>query len=102
MSISVVIPLYNKAPYVGRALSSVFRQTIQDFECIVVDDGSTDGGGDLVEKMSDPRLRLVRQANGGVSRARNQGINLARHPLIAFLDADDEWLPGFLEANLRS
>jgi glycosyltransferase involved in cell wall biosynthesis len=101
MSISVVIPLYNKAPYVCRALSSVLRQTIQDFECIVVDDGSTDGGGDLVRKMGDRRIRLVRQANGGVSRARNKGINLARHPLIAFLDADDEWLPGFLEANLK-
>ena len=101
MSISVVIPLYNKAPYICRALTSVLRQTIQDFECIVVDDGSTDGGGDLVRKMGDGRIRLVRQANGGVSQARNKGISVARHPLIAFLDADDEWQPGFLEASLE-
>jgi glycosyltransferase involved in cell wall biosynthesis len=101
MKVSVVIPLYNKAPYICRALSSVLRQTVQDIECIVVDDGSTDGGGDLVLKMGDPRIRLERQANGGVSQARNKGIELARHPLIAFLDADDEWLPEFLEASLK-
>jgi len=101
MRVSVIIPLYNKASYIVRALSSVLRQTVRDLECIVVDDGSTDGGGDLVENLKDPRVRLVRQINGGVSRARNQGVSLARHPLIAFLDADDEWRPGFLEAGLE-
>jgi glycosyltransferase involved in cell wall biosynthesis len=101
MAVSIIIPLYNKAPYICRALSSVLRQTIQDFECIVVDDGSTDGSGDIVKGINDLRIRLVRQPNGGVSRARNKGIELARNPLVAFLDADDEWMPGFLEASLR-
>jgi glycosyltransferase involved in cell wall biosynthesis len=101
MKISVVIPLYNKAPYIHRALHSVLRQSVQDIECIVVDDGSTDGGGDLAQKADDPRIRVVRQGNGGVSQARNKGISTASHSLIAFLDADDEWLPGFLEASLE-
>ncbi len=97
MSISVIIPLFNKAQHICRALSSVLSQTIQRFECIVVDDGSTDGGGDIVAGIKDPRIRLVRQPNAGVSRARNKGVELARHPLVAFLDADDEWLPEFLQ-----
>ena len=99
--ISVIIPLYNKASFVRRAIESVLHQTIQDFECIVVDDGSTDGSGEIVEGINDSRIRLVRQPNGGVSQARNKGIELARHPLVAFLDADDEWMPGFLEASLK-
>ena len=99
--ISVIIPLYNKARFVSRALESVLRQTFADFECILVDDGSTDGSGEIVAGIKDARIRLVRQANGGVSRARNRGIELARHPLIAFLDADDEWLPCFLAESLK-
>jgi glycosyltransferase involved in cell wall biosynthesis len=99
--VSIVIPLYNKAPQIRRALSSVFQQTMQNFECIVVDDGSTDGGGDIVQGMKDPRIRLLRQPNGGVSLARNRGIELARYPLVAFLDADDEWAPDFLQQSAR-
>lgn len=99
--ISVVIPLYNKAPHIRRALDSVLHQSMQDFECVVVDDGSTDGSGDRVQEMLDPRIRLMRQANAGASLARNKGIELARYPLIAFLDADDEWLPDFLAANVE-
>lgn len=98
--ISVIIPLYNKAAYVRRALDSVLRQSVQDFEIIVVDDGSTDGGERIIEKVPDSRIRLFRQQNVGVSAARNKGIELARYPLVAFLDADDEWFPDFLAASL--
>ncbi|MBW1727683.1 MAG: glycosyltransferase family 2 protein [Deltaproteobacteria bacterium] len=94
--ISVIIPLYNKGPYIRRALDSVFSQTFQDYEVIVVDDGSTDDGPDKVKAYNDPRLRLIRQANAGPGAARNRGIKEAKGQYVAFLDADDEWLPEFL------
>lgn len=99
-AISVVIPLYNKGPYIARALNSVLAQTYQDFEVIVVD-GSTDDGAEIVRGFEDPRIRLIPEKSHGVSAARNQGIAAARAELIAFLDADDEWLPGFLETIVR-
>ena len=98
---SVIIPLYNKGPYIARALNSVLKQTIQDFEIVVVDDGSTDEGVRVVREYKDQRIRLIQQENHGVSAARNRGIREARAELIAFLDADDEWLPGFLTTILR-
>ena len=99
---SVIMPLYNKAPYVRKAVESVVGQTCRDWELIVVDDGSTDGGGDIVASIGDPRIRLVRQENAGVSAARNRGVALSgeaafRSPYICFLDADDWWEPNFLE-----
>jgi len=97
MNVSVIIPLYNKAAYIARALDSVLAQTIGDFELIVVDDGSTDGSGDIVRKYSDPRIRLITQENVGVSGARNHGVAKSTAQWIAFLDADDEWRPSFLE-----
>lgn len=99
--VSVVIPFYNKGPYIVRALTSVLAQTLQDFEVIVVDDGSTDGGAGRVMGFGDPRNRLIRQENRGVSAARYRGIEAARAELVAFLDADDEWMPRHLEALLR-
>jgi glycosyltransferase involved in cell wall biosynthesis len=96
MNFSVVIPLYNKALHIERALRSVLAQTCQDFEIIVVNDGSTDNGGEIVEGIGDARIRLIDQLNQGVSVARNVGIEAARQRYIAFLDADDEWLPEYL------
>ena len=99
--VSVVIPLYNKAPYIDRALRSVLAQTFQDFEVIIVDDGSTDGGAEIVKSTTDKRIKLIQQKNRGVSAARNRGIQESKSKLIAFLDADDEWKSRFLEVILR-
>jgi GT2 family glycosyltransferase len=100
-AVSVVIPLYNKERYVGRAVGSVLSQTLQDFEIVVVDDGSIDDGPRLVEQIGDPRVRIVRQKNRGVSVARNRGVEEAAASLIAFLDADDEYKPDFLAWSLE-
>ncbi len=97
MKFSVIIPLYNKAPYVRKAVESVIKQTFGNWELIVVDDGSTDGGGDVVRSFSDNRIRFVKQDNAGVSVARNRGVAKSTAPYICFLDADDWWEPTFLE-----
>ncbi|HET7814851.1 MAG TPA: glycosyltransferase [Candidatus Baltobacteraceae bacterium] len=91
---SVVIPAYNCAPYVGQAIRSVLRQTIarSDVEIVVLDDGSVDGTQAVIERFGDA-VRFVQLAHGGVSRARNVGIEAARGTYVAFLDADDFWLP---------
>ncbi|RPJ75440.1 MAG: glycosyltransferase family 2 protein, partial [Acidobacteria bacterium] len=95
--VSVVIPAYNAAAMIGDALRSVFAQTFTDFEVVVVDDGSTDDTARVVEALGAGVVRLIRQANRGPAAARNAGIAASTAPLIAFLDADDEWLPGKLE-----
>ena len=97
-TISVVIPLYNKALYVQHAVRSVLASEHLPHEVIVVDDGSTDDGPQQVRAVGDPRVRLVSQDNRGVSAARNRGIDEARGEYVAFLDADDYWTAGYLGA----
>lgn len=99
--VSIVVPLYNKEPHIARALNSILSQKFQKFEVIVVDDGSTDKSAEVVKNFKDCRIRLIQQKNAGVSAARNRGIKDARANLIAFLDADDEWMPCFLETIFR-
>ena len=98
---SVVIPLYNKASHIKRAIDSVLQQSEQDFEIIVVNDGSSDGGEEFVRQYDEARIRLYEQENAGVSVARNKGVELSRGEHIAFLDADDEWMPHFLAEILN-
>jgi hypothetical protein len=97
---SIVVPLYNKGKFIERALTSVLSQTFPPLEIIVVDDGSSDDGPERVSKFNDSRIRLVRQENSGPGAARNKGLSLARGTYVAFLDADDEYLPSFLEAGI--
>ena len=98
--ISVIIPLYNKAIYIKRAIDSVLSQTEQNFEILVVGGKSNDGGEDVVRKYRDSRIKLIDELGSGVSAARNQGVHYASSDIIAFLDADDEWCPQFLETIL--
>ena len=91
MKISVVTPAYNVASYIGAAIASVLAQSHRDWAMIIVDDGSTDGTAETAAGFSDPRVRLIRQPNSGVSAARNRGIAEAEGDAVLFLDADD-WL----------
>ena len=98
-TVSVIVPLYNKALYVQRALESIVKQTYASFEVVVVDDGSTDHGSTIVKNLAakDNRIRLISQSNSGPAAARNRGIRERNGSFVAFLDADDEWEPHLLE-----
>ena len=100
--VSVVIPTYNRAPLVGQAIESVRAQRMGEFELIVVDDGSTDDTQAVLHALAaaEPRLRIVRQENGGSGSARNAGVAQARATFVALLDSDDLWEPGFLTSQL--
>ncbi len=100
MRFSVIIPLYNKSPYVRKALGSVMSQTFRDYELIVVDDGSTDDSLNVAQSVladSDVSCLIIQQTNSGVSTARNKGVAASRGDYLCFLDADDWWAPSFLE-----
>lgn len=94
MKVSVVIPVYNVKPYLERCVNSVLRQTYKDLEIILVDDGSTDGSGELCDEIATrtPNLLVIHQENQGISGARNAGLKLAKGYYVVFLDGDDEWL----------
>lgn len=94
---SVVIPLYNKELSIQNTIKSVLEQTYQDFEIIVIDDGSIDSSAKRIKEIKDSRVRLIQQKNQGVSAARNLGIKDATYEWIAFLDADDLWEANHLE-----
>jgi succinoglycan biosynthesis protein ExoO len=102
---TAVIPLHNKAPHIERAIASVFAQTERDWELVLVDDASTDGGGEIAEGLlrQDPRCRILRRPAPGPGgyAARNLGARESRADWVAFLDADDEWSPGLLEEYRR-
>lgn len=98
--VAVIIPTYNRVHRVSEAIDSVLAQTLQDFELIVVDDGSTDETESVLKKKYGVRIRYIRQENQGPAAARNTGIRAARSELIAFLDSDDIWLRDKLESQL--
>ena len=99
MKFSVIIPLYNKAPYVAKAIGSVLAQTFADYELIIVDDGSKDNSFSLAFKAIEGsnNCHIYKQENSGVSMARNNGVALSQGEYLCFLDADDWWAPTFLE-----
>ncbi|HZS34172.1 MAG TPA: glycosyltransferase [Methylomirabilota bacterium] len=102
-TVTVVLPTYQRASTLERAIRSVLEQTYRDFELIVVDDGSTDGTGAALARVQDPRVVCIRlEANRGASAARNVGIRAARGQFLAFQDSDDEWLPSKLERHLAA
>jgi len=101
--VSVVVPAYERADVVGRAIDSALAQTVADIEVVVVDDGSEDDTRSVVEGYDDDRVRyLAHERNRGVSAARNTGVGAARGEYVAFLDSDDEWLPRKLERQLAA
>ena len=98
--VTVIIPAHNCEPYIDETLDAVLAQTLDDFELIVVDDGSTDGTRARVTARSDPRIRLLPQANAGVCVARNHGIREARGRYVCLLDHDDYWYPDKLASQV--
>lgn len=101
--VSVIMPAYNVAPYVGAAIESVLAQTVTDWELLVTDDGSTDGTAAIVRRFAarDARIRLLQQPNGGLSSARNCALRAATGEFLAILDSDDLWEPAYLGAQLE-
>jgi glycosyltransferase involved in cell wall biosynthesis len=99
-TVSVIVPLYNNRPYIAEALDSALAQSVREVEVIVVDDGSTDGGGEVVRRYET--VRLITQPNSGQSVARNRAIEAATGSTFAFLDADDRWEPDKLALQLAA
>lgn len=100
VNISIIIPTYNRAEYIRKAIESVLAQTYKDYEIIIVDDGSTDNTREILEPYMD-HIRYIYRENAGVSVARNSGIKAAKGEWIAFLDSDDRWLPHKLACQMK-
>src|SRR5580700_10410124 len=101
-AVTAIIPLYNGAEFIAQALESVLCQTVRPAKIIVIDDGSTDNGPDIVGSLGYTHdIALIRKPNGGQASARNLGIRHARTPLIALLDQDDIWYPNHLEELIK-
>jgi glycosyltransferase involved in cell wall biosynthesis len=101
-TVSVIIPTYNQANFIDKAIESVLSQTYQDFEIIVINDGSTDNTEEIIRGFKDKRVKYVKKyKNKGISVARNIGIKVARGKYIALLDSDDEWLPEKLDKQIK-
>jgi glycosyltransferase involved in cell wall biosynthesis len=99
--ISVIVPVYKVEKYVATTIQSVLKQTYKNFELLLIDDGSPDRSVEICQQFTDPRIKIIRQQNGGVAAARNTGIREAQGEYIAFLDADDLWLPQKLEQHIN-
>jgi glycosyltransferase involved in cell wall biosynthesis len=94
---SIVIPLYNKAKNIEKTLTSLLNQSFTEFEIVIVNDGSTDDGVEVINRFTnDSRINLVHQENKGASAARNKGVRVAKYNYVAFIDGDDEWTPNYL------
>lgn len=103
MKLSIIIPVYQSEKYIDRCIDSVLSQSYSDFEMILVDDGSTDGCAEICDETAqrDSRIRVFHRSNGGLSAARNTGIDIASGEYITFIDSDDEIAPDTLQANMR-
>lgn len=99
-AVSVIMPVFNAAPFVAEAIESILAQTFQDLVLIIINDGSTDGSGDVIRRFDDPRIHYLEQSNQGIAAALNAGIALSRAPLIARQDADDVSLPERIGAQV--
>ena len=99
--VSIIIPCYNSERFIDRTIRSVLNQSISEFEIIVVNDGSTDSSREIIEKINDPRIRLINTNNNGVSKARNTGLQEARGKLVLFLDSDDLLPKNYLETSIE-
>ena len=101
--VSIITPCYNGEKYIAQTIRSVLEQTYENWEMLIVDDGSSDGSADIIRSFSeaDPRIRLLQQENTGSAAARNAGIRAARGRYLALLDADDLWEPEFLSRQLE-
>lgn len=102
--VSVIVPIYNSEKYITECIESILNQTYKDFELILMDDGSTDSSGEICKKymLQDPRVRYIYKENGGVSSARNEGIQCAGGEYIAFVDSDDTVKPKMLETLIKN